>query len=397
MERLKDHYICIQYRRLKFRLKIFIEGSFYLLLGKLFYRQHKEVWIISERYNEARDNGYHLFRYIRENYPDKEVYYTIDTNCNDFHKVSPYGNVIKYNSFKHKLLFTVANKLIFTHVHVNTPWNYNMYKRFFKSNCKNKKNIFIQHGITYNDVSEILGKKKCSIDYFLCGAQVECNYIRNILGYSDNEVILTGFPRFDNLHNGVTKNQILIMPSWRMYLEGCTEEEFIETNFFKNINGLLSDRKLNALLLKYKINLVLYLHYQMQKYVRTFKDYNSDNIVIALKEHYDVQKLLRESKLLITDYSSVFFDFAYMNKPVIYFHFDKNDFYQNHYKKGQFNFDTDGFGEVKETVNDVVLLVEKYILNGFRMESLYFERVEKFFGLRDSNNCLRVFRFIDSL
>jgi len=44
-----------------------------------------------------------------------------------------------------------------------------------------------------------------------------------------------------------------------------------------------------------------------------------------------------------------------MNKPVIYFHFDKNDFYQNHYKKGQFNFDTDGFGEVKETVNDVVL------------------------------------------
>jgi hypothetical protein len=40
---LKDHYICIQYRRLKFRLKIFIEGSFYLLLGKLFYRQHKEV------------------------------------------------------------------------------------------------------------------------------------------------------------------------------------------------------------------------------------------------------------------------------------------------------------------------------------------------------------------
>ena len=86
-----------------------------------------------------------------------------------------------------------------------------------------------------------------------------------------------------------------------------------------------------------------------------------------------------------------------MNKPVIYFHFDKNDFYQNHYKKGQFNFDTDGFGEVKETVNDVVLLVEKYILNGFRMESLYIERVENFFGLRDSNNCLRVFRFIDSL
>ena len=35
------------------------------------------------------------------------------------------------------------------------------------------------------------------------------------------------------------------------------------------------------------------------------------------------EKILRESDLMITDYSGVQFDFAYMHKPVIYFHPDE--------------------------------------------------------------------------
>ena len=35
-----------------------------------------------------------------------------------------------------------------------------------------------------------------------------------------------------------------------------------------------------------------------------------------------VQELLVEHDLLITDYSSVSFDFSYMKKPVIFYHFD---------------------------------------------------------------------------
>lgn len=41
---------------------------------------------------------------------------------------------------------------------------------------------------------------------------------------------------------------------------------------------------------------------------------------------YDVQQLLKESLLLITDYSSVFFDMMYMNKPVIFYQFDENQY-----------------------------------------------------------------------
>ena len=35
----------------------------------------QELWLISESKEAARDNGYHLFKYIRENYPDKKCFY----------------------------------------------------------------------------------------------------------------------------------------------------------------------------------------------------------------------------------------------------------------------------------------------------------------------------------
>ena len=55
--------------------------------------------------------------------------------------------------------------------------------------------------------------------------------------------------------------------------------------------------------------------------------------------------MLKESSMLITDYSSVFFDVAYMHKPIIYYQFDRDAFRQGHYQEGYFSYD-DGFGPV---------------------------------------------------
>ena len=63
-------------------------------------------------------------------------------------------------------------------------------------------------------------------------------------------------------------------------------------------------------------------------------------------KNYDVQDLLKRSKILITDYSSVFYDFAYMKKEVIYYQFDYNDFFKKHYEIGNFNFEKNGFGPI---------------------------------------------------
>ena len=67
----------------------------------------------------------------------------------------------------------------------------------------------------------------------------------------------------------------------------------------------------------------------------------SDRIIIADMK-YDVQQLLKESLLLITDYSSVFFDMMYMNKPVNFYQFDEKQYRKSHYKEGYLNYQNVG-------------------------------------------------------
>ncbi|UKI38154.1 MAG: CDP-glycerol glycerophosphotransferase family protein [Clostridiales bacterium] len=62
----------------------------------------------------------------------------------------------------------------------------------------------------------------------------------------------------------------------------------------------------------------MYLHYELQKFSHLFKT-DLQNVKIADFKNYGVRELLTNSSLLVTDYSSVFFDFAYMRKPIFVF------------------------------------------------------------------------------
>ena len=48
---------------------------------------NKKYWIICERGYDARDNGYHFYKYMKENHPEQKVYYIIDKNSADYRKV----------------------------------------------------------------------------------------------------------------------------------------------------------------------------------------------------------------------------------------------------------------------------------------------------------------------
>ena len=93
---------------------------------------------------------------------------------------------------------------------------------------------------------------------------------------------------------------------------------------------------------------------------------------------------------MITDYSSVFFDFAFMKKPVIYYH-EGNDY---HYKDGYFSYEEMGFGDVIDNGEDLVDKVIDYIENGCEMEEKYKRRVDGFFKYTDQNNCKRVYDWL---
>ena len=343
----------------------FIEMSIFKFIS-IFYKnnnKYKDIWLICERGTEAKDNGYWMFKYIRENHPEINVHYIIDE---------------KYEI---------------------EPWSYKLYKMILDRKNK-KKYIFLQHGVTYNDVSEFLNKNSVKLDKFITSTKKEYEAIANNekYGYFNNEVVQTGLPRFDNLHNNNPKNQILLMPTWRKELtvpsylkdgDSSKDKIFLDSEYYRRFNSLIKNKELIKILKDNNYKLVFYPHYELQRYIKYF-DTENDNIVIADKDNYDVQELLMDSKLLITDYSSIFFDFAYMKKPLIHYCFDE----LMHYKPGYFDFRKEGFGKVASSEDEVVRLIKKYIDNNFKLDNMYENRIDKVFNIRDNKNCERVFNEI---
>ena len=103
------------------------------------------------------------------------------------------------------------------------------------------------------------------------------------------------------------------------------------------------------------------------------------------------EEILTQSSLMVTDYSGVQFDFAYMRKPVVYFHPDE---LPPHYEDGCFFYDTMGFGEICTKTSQLVDLLCEYMASGCEMKEMYKLRADDFFAYDDHHNCERIYHEI---
>ena len=355
-------------------------------------RWHRSVWIVSERPDQARDNGFIFFRYMRQMHQDHETYYIIDKSASDYQKVKDLGNIIQYGSPKHYLFFCMSKVHISSHRGGCTPTDARI-SRLFKRTL-HLKYVFLPHGVSYG-ISEFCLAKYSNIDLFICSGQQEYENVLNNYGYRKEEVAYTGFPRLDIWHDyNVNNKQIVLMPTWRSYLAQNPSCVFENTEYYHTFNELINSSSLDELLHNNEIELIVYLHHEMRKYVDAFST-NAGNIRMVYRDdEYDIQELLKESALLITDYSSVHFDFAYMGKPVIYYQFDREEFFSRQYQEGAFDFLSDGFGPVVLNIDDLISELTKLIEMKFKMEQEYYSRMRRFYRLYDNNNCDRVYNVI---
>ena len=373
----------------KLKYYIFVCLMFVLLpLADLLYRR-KHNWIICERGTDAQDNGYFFYKYVRENHPEINIIYLIKKTAKGYEKVNKLGKVVEYGSFKHFLLLLAAPVKISSHLfgysHLK---NYTTYLRRHKTR---DFHVFLQHGIIKNDHPGLYGPVT-HLDLFVCGAKPEYEYIKNNFKYENNEVQYTGLPRYDDLDNFKSKNQILFMPTWRRELMGLSDEEFIKSEFYKNWNRLLNSSLLLKSCEEKKIQIKFYLHYSLQKYSNLFKSNNVVKIINFNDE--EVHDLLKDSDMLVTDFSSVYFDMAYMKKPVIYFQFDEETFNKNHYEKGYFDYRKDGFGPVLNNLEETRQCILLLISRDFVSLDKYNKNPSLFFSKKNICNSEIIFNLI---
>lgn len=357
--------------------------------------KYRELWLVCERGNDARDNGYWFYRYLKEKHPEINARYVIGADSADRAKIEALGGMVPRGSFSHYLAYYCADFLIGTHVQPCAPDLILFYHLAGKGIRARGKQVFLQHGII-KDEMEWLHRKNMYMDLFVCGAKPEYEYIRDTFGYPEHVPQYVGLARFDNLIRAERKEKmILVMPTWRGS-HYPTGEAFRKTAYYEHFQSLLCCKELEQLLEQQDYRLVFYPHIEMQKDSRRFKS-GSDRITIVSKETHDVQKLLMDCALLVTDYSSVFFDVAFLRKPVVYYQFDEEEFRKYHYQKGYFDFRRDGFGPVCTTQEALLEALTESFENGMEMQTEYAQRTERFFPLHDGNNCRRTFEAIARL
>lgn len=361
----------------------------------------RHVWLIGERYEAARDNGYHLFKYIRTHHPECNIHYVIGKGARDVDRIRSLGNIVYYNSFRHYVLYFLADKLIGTHARRPQPDFTNLWP--FSATGAVQKRAYIKHGIIKDIVPFHKTVGFADFHLFVCGAKPEYDFIVETCGYPKGTVQYLGLARFDALHDcSVKRKQLLLMPTWRRWFGKKTSRSreirlrFTQSDYFLAYNRFLNDPRLDDLLRNHGMNLVFYLHHQMQEFASTFS-VPSDHVVVACENESDIQQLLKESAMLITDYSSVAFDFAYMHKPVIYYQFDEESYYLEHYARGYFEYDRDGFGPVARTLDELIAQVRTAISSDFSNPPGYLERADRFFPLHDTDNCERNYEAIRSM
>ncbi|MGR5906431.1 CDP-glycerol glycerophosphotransferase family protein [Bacillus paranthracis] len=298
---------------------------------------------MGERPDTAQDNSYHLFTYIRKEHPEIPIFYIIDKECNDYKNIKDLGNIIQFGSFKHTFYLLVCNKTINSYSETANMYT-NAYKHILKyyPEWQQNKKIFIQHGVIgVSRVNHVLNKNRMGYSLFVVSSQFEKDHIVKEFGYTEDEVIVTGLARWDALQDKSKGNEILLMPTWRSWVK--TKEQLMESKYWQTYMSFLQSEKLHRILEEQDLTLTFFPHYQTQKFGVEIP-VSHERIKIIKQGEETVQSLLKRHRLLLTDYSTVSFDFAYMNKPVIFYQFDYDEFYSRHYNEGPIDHKKELFG-----------------------------------------------------
>jgi len=360
----------------------------------------KRIFITFDKLYKAGDNGEYFWKYANKVEDNIETYYVISDTSLDCKRLKKYDkkHTVIHNSLKCRLLALNAEAIVATHTMVMQYCGFPKYLHPYFLDLWNVKVICIQHGLTVQQLAQYQRRTYDNTTLYCLASKYEKkNLMHPVYGYEEEMLKLNGLARYDGLKNN-DKKEILITPTWRRnvvsrgiaYKKKPYNELFKYTEYFRLYNELIHDEKLIETAKKYGYSITYLLHPAMSPQLEDF-DQTGYVKVIAASGDMNYEEILTQSSLMVTDYSGVQFDFAYMRKPIVYYH---PNTLPPHYEAGGIDYPTQGFGPICESHKELVDTVCKLIENSCVTDKEYKQRADDFFEFDDYNNCQRIYNEI---
>lgn len=344
--------------------------------------QNKRIWLYYDCRGVNKDNGLYQFENDILKSDGIERYYV---NANEMTlEMKSYGkNVISFGSLEHKILYSVAEKIITAYVETENICPFNKTERAFFADIAHAQVIYLQHGILHAHLPWKYSPARIEADKVVVSSYFEVNNFVKNYKFKKENLIQVGMARFDMIDRSKkTIRRILFAPSWRNYLIGprngnewmYTDEKFIKSDYFNNFNEFLNNPRLEEVLASNDVYLDVKLHPIFVPYKKYF-DNDNPHVKFVGDEVID-----DEYSMYITDFSSYVFNFAYLNRCIMYYVPDWMQFISgmNQYRELDLPFE-EAFGPLVTNDEDAIVEIEKAIKNNFSPDKLYMERMKHFF------------------
>ncbi|GIO23410.1 CDP-glycerol:glycerophosphate glycerophosphotransferase [Oceanobacillus sp. J11TS1] len=338
-----------------------------------------------------------IYEYLKKNYPRYKLLWSADAkHLHIFQENNlPY---VKRFSFKWLLLMTRAKYWV---INARLPkWvekpEDTIYLQTWHGTPLKKLGVDIGHvlmpGTTTGKYMKNFVNEASRWDYLVSPNKYSSDIFKRAFQFEHN-ILETGYPRNDvliNDNNPVTINSIkqrlniptdkkiiLYAPTWR-------DNQFYKKGQYK------FDIELDLQLLQKEFGdthrILLRMHYLVAENL-DLTEY--DDFVSDVSMYEDIRELYLISDMLITDYSSVFFDYANLQRPILFFVYDLED-YRDNLRGFYLDFENEAPGPLLKTTEEIIHEIKQIEKNGFKPDQVVTDFYNRFCYLENGNASKRV-------
>ena len=342
----------------KFKILESVIMSFFMYyLGKLLKKiRNKKINLYYEKFAAKAEEG--VFDFCRKCNESERTnnYFIIDKDSSDYEKIKENKFVVPKHSFKYYWLLYNSSHLISSDspIHINIIRSNNIYIR--KALYENKF-IFLQHGVTYlkaHQQNSPYGKgKEAEPAYMIVGSEKEKDVVCDMLKIYEEKILNVGLPIFDTIEyehiNNQTDDFITIMFTWKPYEEHLYD--FRESSYYQDVVEIWN--MLSKYIDKNKVCII--------PHPKVFNLLMNTDMKDSIWQG-PISEILKKSKLLITDYSSVAYNSFYQGSGVIFYQPDLKLYEQEN--GDLIPRDDEYIGERVFTINELEDVIKETVIDG---------------------------------
>lgn len=328
-------------------------------------------------YEQLIDQGYdHVDFVLDRNYP------FIDRIPQKYR-----DHIVYKGSFRHYLKFFRATTFIGSEMLVHSI-DLRIANRHALQKLENKNNnyVFLQHGVMYmvsldSESRKFFKPLKLKGKYRVVTSSInEARHFIELGEYPEDVLYITGLPKFDKNELSLHADRIVIMPTWRPWEYNEARYDFTETKYYKMIERIIA-----AIPEAYHDRITVLVHPLFLDAVRG-KDYPLKRFISTETKYDDV---LKQTKVLITDYSSIAYDAFYRGSNVIFYWEEKEESLNNYGENTKLMLNEENaFGDICMNPKDLADCIVNNLKNG--QDPVYKRNYQEIVAFHDGKNTERL-------